>query len=194
MKLRASFVHCHRTAVKHRPGQCRNGALGFHRLGHLHEGDASGFARIPVLDDGDGFNGTVGGKQFPQLLLRHRDIQVSDKDVSHEFILFLIFRNLAIRNERGISKGDLDADRHSQRRPHLERLYVFSLQALRALRNVELHGLTLLQALETARLDRREVHKNILATLTADEAIAFGVVEPLHCSLFCHMDTRVPFD
>ena len=104
MKLRASFVHCHRTAVKHSPGQCRNGALGFHRLGHLHEGDASGFARIPVVDDGNGFDCSVDCKQFPQLLLRHRDIQISDKNVSHEFILFLIFRNLAIRNERGISK------------------------------------------------------------------------------------------
>ena len=58
-------------------------------------------SRIPVLDDGDGFDGTVGCKQFPQLLIRHRDIQVSDKDVSDEFILFLTFRNLAIRNERG---------------------------------------------------------------------------------------------
>jgi hypothetical protein len=36
------------------------------------------------------------------------------------------------------------------------------------------------------------MHKNILAALTADEAVAFGVVEPLHCSLFCHMDTCVP--
>jgi hypothetical protein len=91
MKLRASFVHVHQAAIKHRSVQCRNGALGFCRLRHLHEGDAAGFARIPVLDDDDGFDGTVGGKQFPQLLFRHRDIQVSDKDVSHEFILFLIF-------------------------------------------------------------------------------------------------------
>ena len=36
------------------------------------------------------------------------------------------------------------------------------------------------------------MHKNILAALTADEAVAFGVVEPLHCSLFCHIDTCVP--
>ena len=116
MKLRASFVHVHWTAVKHRSVECRNNALGFRRVRHLHEGYAAGFARIPVLDDGDGFDGTVGCKQFPQLLLRHRDIQVSDKDVSHEFILFLTFRNLAIRNERGISKGDLDVDRLSQGR------------------------------------------------------------------------------
>jgi len=91
MKLRASFVHAHRTTVKHRSMQCRNSALGFRRLRHLHEGDAAGFARIPVLDDGDGFDGSLGCKNFPQLLLRHRDIQVPDKNVSHEFILFLIF-------------------------------------------------------------------------------------------------------
>lgn len=91
MKLRASFVYVHRTAVKHRSVQGRNGAQGFARLRHLHERDAPRFARISVLDDGDGFDGTMGCKQFPQLLLRHRNIQVSDKDVSHEFILFLIF-------------------------------------------------------------------------------------------------------
>jgi hypothetical protein len=76
----------------------------------------------------------------------------------------------------------------------LERLNVFSLPALRPLGDVELHRLALLQALETACLDRGEVHKNILAILTADEAIAFGVVEPLYCSLFCHVDTGVPFN
>jgi hypothetical protein len=73
----------------------------------------------------------------------------------------------------------------------LERLYVFSLPALRALRNVELHGLPFLKTPEPADLDCREMHKNILAALTADEAVAFGVVEPLHCSLFCHIDTRL---
>ena len=116
MKLRASFVHVHWTAVKHRSVECRNSALGFRRVRHLHEGYAAGFARIPVFDDHDRFDGTMGRKQFPQLLLCHRDMQVSDKDVSHEFILFLTFRNLAIRNERGISKGDLDVDRLSQGR------------------------------------------------------------------------------
>src|SRR5579859_311609 len=73
-----------------------------------------------------------------------------------------------------------------------ERLYVFSLPALGALRNVELDCLTLLQASEPARLDCREVHKNIFATLTADETITLCIIEPLYCSLFCHIDTRVP--
>ena len=76
----------------------------------------------------------------------------------------------------------------------LQRLDVLSLPALGALGYVELHRLALLQALEAARLDRREVHKNVFATLTADEAVAFGVIEPLYCSLFCHVDTGVPFN
>src|SRR5580658_5147937 len=69
----------------------------------------------------------------------------------------------------------------------LQRLNVFSLPALGALGHVKLHRLTLLQALEAARLDRREVHKNVFAILTADKAIALGVVKPLYCSLFCHV-------
>jgi len=104
MKLRASFVHVHRTAVKRHSIQCRNSALGFRRMRHLHEGDAAGFARIPVLDDGDRFDCSVGRKQFPQLLLRHRDIQVSDKHVSHEFILFLIFRKSGSQEQMRIFK------------------------------------------------------------------------------------------
>ena len=74
----------------------------------------------------------------------------------------------------------------------LQRLYVFSLPALGALRDIELHGLPFLKTLEPARLDCGEMNKNILACLTADEAVAFSVVEPLHCSLFCHIDTRIP--
>jgi hypothetical protein len=31
------------------------------------------------------------------------------------------------------------------------------------------------------------VHENIFAILAADKAIAFGVIEPLYCSLFCHV-------
>src|SRR5579872_369863 len=74
----------------------------------------------------------------------------------------------------------------------LERLHVFSLPTLGTLRYVELHRLAFLQAFETARLDRREVYKNILAILAADETIAFGVVEPLYCSFF-HIRASFPY-
>jgi hypothetical protein len=76
----------------------------------------------------------------------------------------------------------------------LKRLDVFRLPALWALGDIELHRLALLKALEPARLDGGEMHKNVFATLTADEAIAFGVVEPLYCSLFCHVDTSFLFN
>ena len=69
----------------------------------------------------------------------------------------------------------------------LERADVLSLPAFGPLGYVELHRLALLEALEAACLDCREVHKYIFATLTADEAVALGVVKPLYCSLFCHL-------
>jgi len=128
MKPRASFVHVHRTAVEHRSIQCRNSALGFLHLGHLHEGDAPRFARVPVLDDADGFDGTMGCKQFPQLLLCHRDIQVSDKDVSHEFILLVDLPEISRSGMNAeFPKGDLDADRLSDESRVLREVVRFQL-------------------------------------------------------------------
>jgi hypothetical protein len=67
---------------------------------------------------------------------------------------------------------------------HLDSLNVLSLPALGALGHFELHCLPLLQAAEAACLNCGEVHEDILARLTADEAVALGVVKPLYCSLF----------
>jgi hypothetical protein len=66
----------------------------------------------------------------------------------------------------------------------LDSLNVLSLPALRAFGHFELHGLPFLQAAKAASLNGREMHKYIFAALTADEAVAFGVVKPLYCSLF----------
>ena len=74
----------------------------------------------------------------------------------------------------------------------LQCLNVLSLPALGPLGHIELHGLTLLQALEAAGLDRREMHKNIFAALPGDKPKAFGVVKPLYCSLF-HVVTCILF-
>jgi hypothetical protein len=71
----------------------------------------------------------------------------------------------------------------------LQRTDVLSLPALWPLGHIELNTLAFLQAAEAACLNRREVHKYIFATLTADKAVAFGVVKPLYCSLFCHFVT-----
>jgi len=72
-----------------------------------------------------------------------------------------------------------------RKRRYLDRGNVLRLPALGALDHVELHLLAFLQALEAASLNRGEMHENVFAILTADETIAFGVVKPLHRSLFC---------
>src|SRR5215831_4161237 len=100
----------------------------------------------------------------------------------------------SIRREKRSSKTAKRISRHQLfARLRLQRFYVLSLPTLRALGHVELHRLTLLKALETARLDCREMHENVFAALTANETVALGIVEPLYRSLFRHIDTRVPF-
>ena len=66
----------------------------------------------------------------------------------------------------------------------LERLDVRRLPTLGPLDHVELHCLTLLEALETVRIDRRVVNEHVLAVLTADKAKPLGIVKPFYCSLF----------
>ena len=66
----------------------------------------------------------------------------------------------------------------------LDRTYVFGLPALGPFGHVKLHGLAFLQASESATLNGGKMHENVFAGLAADKAVAFGVVEPLNCSLF----------
>src|SRR5258708_3572768 len=67
---------------------------------------------------------------------------------------------------------------------NLKRLNVGCLPALGSLNHIELHSLTLLEALEAARGDCGVMCENVFAVLTADEAKPLGIVKPLHCSLF----------
>jgi hypothetical protein len=75
----------------------------------------------------------------------------------------------------------------------LDGLNVLGLPALWSLGHVELHRLPFLQAAKAACLNSGEMHEDILAILSADEAIALGVVKPLYCSLFCHLIFLFPF-
>jgi hypothetical protein len=63
-------------------------------------------------------------------------------------------------------------------------LDVLSLPALGAFDDTELNGLTFLEAAESAGLDGRVMNEYVFAVLTADEAVALCVIEPLNCSLF----------
>ena len=72
----------------------------------------------------------------------------------------------------------------SQKPTELQNLNVFCLEPLGSADDAELHRLAFLKAAEALRLDGRKMHKYVLTALPSDEAKAFGVVEPLHCSLF----------
>src|SRR5439155_3184371 len=69
------------------------------------------------------------------------------------------------------------------RKESLDRLHVRGLCALGALHDLELDLLTLGQRLVSVHRDRREVDKDVLATLTLDEPIALLVREPLDGAL-----------
>src|SRR6266566_2994553 len=109
-----------------------------------------------------------------------------------------MFDNTATRSPRsGVTKinrmPEILSDKRALLVATLDGLNVLSLPALRAFRHVELHRLPFLQATKAACLNSGEMHENILASLTADKAITFCVVEPLHCSLFCHLIFLFPF-
>ena len=60
---------------------------------------------------------------------------------------------------------------------------VLGLEALVALGDVELDAVTLVQRFVTVHLNRRVVHKYVLATVLGDETKTLFVLEPLHSTL-----------
>jgi hypothetical protein len=68
----------------------------------------------------------------------------------------------------------------------LEAYDVLSLQALRALLDLELDSLSLIERLIAVGLNGRKVYENVLAGLALDESVSLAGIEPLYCSLFFH--------
>jgi hypothetical protein len=64
-------------------------------------------------------------------------------------------------------------------RGSLDGYYVGSLQSFGALLDGELNLLVLFQTLVAFHLESREVYKNILSALAADESESLGGIEPL---------------
>lgn len=93
IKLRAGFVHPDRTPIERHSIQRSNRCLGFGRLRHLDESHTARFAGIPIHDEADGLDDPVPGKQIAQLLLGQSDIEVPNKNISHESLLPLIVFN-----------------------------------------------------------------------------------------------------
>ena len=81
-------------------------------------------------------------------------------------------------------KGGLEPPHFRRFVSGLCRLYIFGLPPLGTFYHIKLHLLAFLQTAESARLDRREVHENILAALATDKSIALGIVKPLYSSCF----------
>jgi len=63
---------------------------------------------------------------------------------------------------------------------------VCRLEALGALQQVKLHGLTLVERAVAVLLDCGEVHEHIFPRGALDESIPFRPVEPLHCAFLSH--------
>ena len=72
----------------------------------------------------------------------------------------------------------------SEDKIRLDRGHVLRLPSLGSFNDVELDRLSFFQAAEALILDGGVVDENVFSVLAADEAVTFGVVEPLHCSLF----------
>jgi hypothetical protein len=68
--------------------------------------------------------------------------------------------------------------------PASENFNVLCLPAFGAFGHGEFNRLAFLQAAVSIGLDRGEMHKDILSTLTRDKTKAFSGVEPLYSSLF----------
>ena len=68
----------------------------------------------------------------------------------------------------------------------LEADYVFGLQALGTLADLELNRLALVERLIPFRLDGGKVHEDVLAGLALNEPVALAGVKSIHCTVFCH--------
>src|SRR5258705_4253121 len=66
------------------------------------------------------------------------------------------------------------------RRGDSDALHVGGVKTFRTGLNLELYLLALRERLEPVHRDCGEVHEDVLASLLFDEAIALGVIEPLH--------------
>ena len=64
--------------------------------------------------------------------------------------------------------------------------HVLSLKALGTLDDVELDLVTLVERLESLRLDCGMMYEDVTPGSTADKTVTLFVAEPLHCTLFSH--------
>src|ERR1041385_206068 len=93
---------------------------------------------------------------------------------------FASFASFAVKNEKAAYAWPPSTNFLAA----LQHLHVLCLPPLRAFDDVELHRLAFFQTAETIRLNSREVNEHIFSIFAGNKAIAFRVIEPLHCALF----------
>jgi hypothetical protein len=86
MKFWTSFIHSQSTFNQEHSIQGSNGRLSVSSLGHLDEGKTASLTCVTIFDYGDGLNWSVGCEQITQLLFCGVEIQVPNKNVSHNSI------------------------------------------------------------------------------------------------------------
>jgi hypothetical protein len=84
--FRASFVQSHRAVIQMESIQRFDGRLGFSSIGHFNKSETPRPFRITVLHDRHGFHRAVSPENLGQLCLGGCGVQVSDKDVNHNFV------------------------------------------------------------------------------------------------------------
>ena len=78
--------------------------------------------------------------------------------------------------------------------PELECGNVRGLESLRTRGHFEFNRLAVVQRLVSLRLNRGEMHENIVAGLALDESEALAGVKPLYCSLFFQLCVSFLFE
>src|ERR1041385_5036937 len=68
---------------------------------------------------------------------------------------------------------------------------VAGLRALGAVNDLELHRLAFLERAEAVALNGRVVHEDVAASVTLDETVTLGVVEPLDLACDTHRSSSL---
>ena len=84
--FRASFVQSYRPVIQMESIQRADGRNGFNIIAHFNESETARPLCITVLHDRHGLHRPVNRERFRQLCFGGCRVQVSNKDVNHNFV------------------------------------------------------------------------------------------------------------
>jgi hypothetical protein len=95
-RLRASFVHVHRPAVKFRAVQLRDGRFRVPALRHFHKSEAARLTRVPIRNNIDPFHSPVLREGSVQLILVGLIAEIPDKNIDHQTSSLFVVEMLVV--------------------------------------------------------------------------------------------------